>query len=334
MKRGQTNKIFIEFKKTNKKGDFSFVWLFAIIAGIAILLLAIYGATKVGSSMKIQTEAEIAKQITIITDPLESGFAQASKAPIEFGQEIDILFACSHYPGDFGENRISTKIHSTDLEFDKTKFIVAARISDKYIFGKEFQTAKTFYTYSMSFDFPFKVADYLLFFSENDLYCIKNSPRKFNEELDSMDLPVITFDNCSKDEGFQTVCFGEDNCDITIEGTCEGSGCRDIYDTGIVTKNGKTLLYVGDLIYPAIFSDKKIYDCNVNRLLYKASIVSLILSKKASLMNARGCTTNLEPILNLWSNELSNASISDMVNLYPDAVNMENQYRWEVCSAW
>jgi len=70
-----------------KRGQFNFVWLFAIIAGGAILVLAIYGATKAGDSQRFQTDTEIAKELAILTDPLQVGFAEGSFGKITLGRK-------------------------------------------------------------------------------------------------------------------------------------------------------------------------------------------------------------------------------------------------------
>ena len=66
----------------NKKGElqFSFAWVFAILVGAFILFLAIFGVYKF---MKIQGEiqdAETAKDIGILLNPLESSFETGKKS--------------------------------------------------------------------------------------------------------------------------------------------------------------------------------------------------------------------------------------------------------------
>ena len=51
-------------------------------------------------------------------------------------------------------------------------------------------------------------------------------------------------------------------------------------------------------------------------------------------MNARDCATNLEPVLYGWSDALKNASLDSMVELYPDAMELEESSKWEVCGVW
>ena len=57
-----------------KKGflQISFAWLFAIIVGIFILFLAIYGVTKLINVGQYQIDSETAKNLGILLNPLET----------------------------------------------------------------------------------------------------------------------------------------------------------------------------------------------------------------------------------------------------------------------
>jgi hypothetical protein len=57
------------------RGEFNFVLLFAIFAGVAILILAIYGASQFASTGRFQTSTLVAKQLDILKDTFKSGFA-------------------------------------------------------------------------------------------------------------------------------------------------------------------------------------------------------------------------------------------------------------------
>ena len=59
----------------SRRGQFNFVWIFAIFAGGAILALAIYGAVQTGDMMRFGSDTEAGKSISILTDPMQAGFA-------------------------------------------------------------------------------------------------------------------------------------------------------------------------------------------------------------------------------------------------------------------
>lgn len=312
-----------------KKGEFGFVWLFAIIAGIAILVLVIYGAVRIGETTRVQTDASIAKQISILTDTLEAGFAAAVKGDIKFQQDTIIRNVC-HDIG-FGENSISA-LSKSDVGKDYLDFTVSSSVSDKYIFSFSQDEGKNFYILSKSFDFPYKIADYIILISNKRKYCFKNTPDYIKDELEALELPFVSFDNCSQDLDTTLVCFGEQGCDISVFGECDY--CQDIYGGGTVVKRTGSVHYVGNLLYPAIFSDRIIYECNINRMLYRGSITGKVLARKAQLMNTRGCTTNLEPVLYSWSLKLGNSTYNDILKLHPDVLKIQDVNRQEACGVW
>ncbi len=121
-----------------KKGQFNFVWLFAIIAGGAILFLAVYGAVKTGDSARFQSDSEIAKSISVITDPLQAGFSEGSFGKISFREETRINNIC--FSGEFGKNDISVATRSSVGEEWNLPGGTTS-IHNKYIFssGKKFR---------------------------------------------------------------------------------------------------------------------------------------------------------------------------------------------------
>jgi len=233
-----------------KRAEFGFVWLFAIIAGVTILLLAIYGATQFGENTRIQNDAQIAKKLTILTDPFEAGFTSATFGTIKFQQEIWIRNLCSDI--GFGENSLSVK-SSSNVGQEYTDVSVSTSISEKYIFSPEESTGTIYYVLSKPFNFPYKISDYIILLSDQTNYCFRSAPQNVEDELRSLKIPVISFENCSAKQEFVQVCFGSEVCDISVAGNCES--CQNLYETGLVRfSNGRTVSYVGNLLYPAIFS--------------------------------------------------------------------------------
>lgn len=314
---------------TNKKAEFSFVWLFAIIAGISILLLAIYGAMKIGEGIRFQTDSEVAKTLSIITDPLQAGPFEGKYSSIQFSKQTRIDNICSDY--NFGTNEISVSTESSVGE----KWTVAGvptKISNKYLFST-LEEGKTFYIFSKSFKLPFKVAD-LLFMTTKD-YCFISTPEYISEEIVNLNIPNIKVggtQNCT--ENSIRVCFESGDCNITIHGNCNANYCETPYDTGIVQKGSDSLYYSGNLMYGAIIAEKEDYECNVKRLLFRASSISDLLSKKGELMNVRGCNTNIISDLQIYSAITQNATVSDLENLFGIANQLTQKAQQEQCSLW
>jgi len=318
----------------NDKGQFNFVWLFAIIVGGAILVLAIYGATKAGDSRRFQTDSEVAKSISIITDPLQAGFAEGSFGKISFRQETRINNFCigpsSFDRGKFGRNKISV---STKSNVGNEWNIPGESVSiyDKYIFSSEADSGREYYVFSKPFEFPYKIAD--LIFLTSKKYCFVNAPDEVSEEITGMSIPNIQVENCTGSDVVR-VCFDSGgDCDIRVYGLCS-SGCDSAYDWGSVEKRGSSVRYVGSLMYAAIFSDKQIYGCNVKRLLYRGGMIAREFSDKADLMDARGCNTNLKTDLIFWGDAVVNATAEDLAGLYPMSRAIEKKNEKEACGMW
>ena len=310
-----------------KKGQFNFVWIFALVAGGTILALAIYGATQAGDTIRMGSDTEIAKSISIITDPLQAGFADGSFGKILFKQETRINNIC--FDEGFGKNDISVSTRSNIGE-EWNPAGIATPIRSKYIFSSEASSGKDYYVFSKPFDFPYEVSD--LIFLSSDHYCFLNAPEEIGDEILGLNVPNIEIDNCTSDEAVR-VCFGGgSDCDVLVYGSCM-SGCDSVFDEGTVVKDQSDMKYVGNLMYGAIFSDADIYDCNVKRLMYRAGKIADVFGSKADLMDSRGCGTGLKGDLNVWSGMLDGAESGDLISLNAMSINLDRENR-EPCSLW
>lgn len=306
-----------------KRGQFNFVWLFAIIAGGAILFLAIYGAMQAGDTKRFQSDSEVAKSIAIMTDPLQAGFAEGSVGKIEFRQETRVNNIC--FDGGFGKNDLSVATRS-EVGEEWNLAGGATSIYNKYIFSGEKSSGFDYYVFSKPFSFPYKVAD--LTFLMTDNYCFLDAPDEVADEILGLGIPNVEIENCSVADAIN-VCFGAGgDCDVFVYGS--GSG----FEEGTVVKSSGDMKYVGNLMYGAIFSDRGIYDCNVRRLMYRAGKISEGFVGKADLMDARDCDTNMQVDLNVWGGMVGNASAGNLASLVSMAEEIERKNDREVCGVW
>ena len=310
-----------------KKGDFGFVWLFAIIAGGTIFFLAIYGAFQFGDMKRFQTDTEIAAKISVLTDPMQAGFAEGKSTKISFSQATRIVNNC--FDADLGRNEISVATSSyVGQKWNNPG--AAISVHNKYVFSSGMDEGKDFFIFSKPFDFPYKIADLIFLTTEN--YCFLNAPDEIKNEISSLQIPNIKFENCSADD--KKVCFGAGNdCDIHVYGSCTDF-CNSIYDEGTVEKNGKEMKFAGNLIYAAIFSDPEIYQCNVKRLLVRDSDLAGILKDKIDLMSARECNSNLAPDLILWKSLLENSTSENVISLNQASKSLQQKNSMENCNLW
>lgn len=306
-----------------KKAEFNFVWLFAIVAGVAILVLAIYGVTQLSQTARYQTDTEIAKKISILTDPLQAGFASASYGRIEFRQDTKIVVDC--FSSGLGRNEIRASSNAGIGE-EFNFFSAPISVNNKYIFASN-QQSKEFFVFSKPFEYPFKVSD--LTFLIDKKYCFVSPPNYIKDEVEGLGIKGIEIDNCSSDS--VRVCFSGSGCDINVVGVC--SNCVNRFEEGYIERQGESLEYVGSLLYAGIFADSSNYKCNVNRLLSRSESLARILSEKAILMGVR-CSTNLELPLFQYASVLENASSSDLIELNQIAKELDYQNNQEVCGLW
>jgi len=304
------------------KGQFNFVWLFAIVAGAAILVLAIYGVVQGASTAEVYSDTSTAKSVTILTNPLEAGFADASYAKLSFTQETRISITCLE--GGLGTLLFETASRK-DPKSDWSAGSVQITVANKYIFASLSPVAKEFAVLSMPFEFPYKVADTLTLIDKP--HCFVNAPRSVQDTLGTLNIPLVSFDNCSS--GAVQVCFqAGSSCDISI--ACSDASCS----TGIVQKSGTELAFIENLLVPAIIADPSNYECNVKRLSTRTSSIAKVLMEKVDLLNARDCSSGMRPELFIWSNLVSNASAQNILTLEATANNLKRANQQARCKAW
>jgi len=308
----------------NKKGDLeiSFGWLFAIIAGVIIIVLAIYFSSKLIGTEQETRNAETGKEIGILLNPLETSFESAQTTSITIPVETRINNGCSII-GAFGRQTIQLDQKSFN-EWTKTNINVF--FSNKYIFSEEQVEGKKFYIFSKPFDFPFKVADLVYMTSANEKYCFIEPPEDIKEELSNLNQANILTEDCVGDE--IKVCFNAGSCDINVN-----------YNLGSVEKNGETIYFdEGDdaLMYAGIFSEKAVYECQLKRLMLRIKTLSKLYESKEIISEKEGCTDNslfgdLE-ILNELSEGFESSEGINALEII--AENLENKNNGRRCPLW
>ena len=191
--------------------EISFGWLFALIAGATILFLAIFlGSKIIGSSDEI-ISAETGEEITILLNPLETSFETAQTTSITIPLETRINNICSD-ENPFGKQSLQLDQKRFN-EWTETDTKVSSY--NKYIFSEEQTEGKTFYLFSKSFDFPFKVANLIYLTSSDDVYCFVGAPTEIKEEISNLNQGNLLVENCTK--GSIKVCFKGGTCNIEVD---------------------------------------------------------------------------------------------------------------------
>jgi len=323
--------------RKNKRGDFNFVWLFAVIAGTAILILAITGAIRYGKTISITQDTEMAKALSVVTDSMQAGFAAGRKSTINFKKETIIDNQC--FDGSFGRNDISIlTMERANKDFEIGG--VPIRVLNKYLFVSDVP-AKYFYVFSVPISFAFKIADAIIIDSQE--YCfIGLEEGEVYRTLEVIgEKAKFGLLNCTEDS--VKVCFGYGRCnlqegDINVISDCSGSICEYDFEIGRVERKGESVNYVGNLLYPAIFSSRENYLCNVKRLLYRQYVLSGMYIEKTELMNYRGCNNvlgeDLETLRNFSFDLSQNLPMTDLTEMYIQAKSIERGEEVGQCKLW
>ncbi len=283
-KEGAGNVVSAMIRRLKQAQMPAFGWMFAVIVGVMILFFVIYFLGRTIQTETKESESVLAKNFDILLNPFSSigssGPISMAKI-INLGQESKIKFDCNDYGLGYQTMAIQSK-----SAFGKYGELVNIDIPDKYIFSEELN-GKSFYVLSKSFELPFRIDDLIYILSKS--YCFINAPDKIKEQFTgNFDLiKKIRFNDCL--EGDIDVCFEKDNCDISVSGNkCEGFFCDNAYEYGIVKKEGKEIGFVTDaLMYSAIFSDYKLYECNFNRLMNRLELLIDLHKNKIGLIDPR-----------------------------------------------
>lgn len=308
-------------KKIPKRGalEISFGWLFAIIAGIAILALAIYFITKFIGVQQTAIGAETGKEIGILLNPLETSFETAKTSKFSIPSETIIHNICQK-EGNFGtqEIRLSQKSFGKWADTD-----VDVSFENKYIFSDADIEGKDFYVFSKPFEFPFKVANLIYLTSSLKEYCFMNSPTEINDELTNLNQTNIHVKDCP--ENSIKVCFDSGSCDINVN-----------YASKYVRKQGRNLYFETDaLMYAGVFSEPDVYECQTARLMKRTEELSQLYLNKVALISLKGCPSNLGndlTQLNDFTKSFRNSGDLSLIGDSADGLKRNNEV--SLCPLW
>ncbi len=133
----------------NRRGalEISFGWLFAIIAGIAIIALAIFFVVKFVNLQQMTIGAETGKEIGILLNPLEISFETAKTTKFTIPTETIIHNICQSDIG-FGSQGIMLSQKNLGKWVDTN---VQVSFENKYIFSDADVQGRDFYVFSNVF---------------------------------------------------------------------------------------------------------------------------------------------------------------------------------------
>ncbi|MEK6924773.1 MAG: hypothetical protein AABW71_00870 [Nanoarchaeota archaeon] len=271
----------------NRNGvDFTFSWIFAIIAGAVILGAAIYITTQLIDSSDVQRDTLVAGEIANLLNPIQTNLEDNKYSVINFATDTRVYNECSTQ-GVFGVQRLSTASKTRNQWSDES---IRKSVYDKYLFSGEVEETedKRLHIMVNPLVAPFKIGDIISIYGAK--YCFVNPSNSVEDLINDLSVDgkqdiginiTTSINNCERN--VTTVCFNRIGCDINVNTQSE-----------VVTKDGNDMYYEGDsLMLAAIFSDYEIYECQISRLMKRASELGVVYSKKAVYIEGSGCSNNL-----------------------------------------
>jgi hypothetical protein len=264
-------------RKVRKSQLSSFAWIFSIIVGAVFFFLAFFFVTQYGKkTAEPQREAIVESGISVLVEPFSAigSLVEAQGSVLEFPPETYVEFGCN-VDGDYSE----IKARSTK----ERTFSLIKKAYDKYIFSSPIATKgkENYFAFSMPLKEPFYIATPVIIVTNN--YCFVNLPYEMEEELkaisEKINLTKYRFnfsDGGRCPEGYVSVC-----ADTSVCYSLPACGGKCGYVGG--------KFWWGDLIYPAIFADETVYQCNLERILERMKTLADIYLNKTAMLE--GCNT-------------------------------------------
>jgi len=320
----------IQILNSKRSFEFSFAWLFALLAGAFILFLAIYAAIRIIGTEEYKLDAITAKQLSIIFEPMELGLAAGKSSKASLREETRIYNNCFD-SGNFGAQEFSLSSKRFGRWSEKGAEI---SVNNKYIFSDNIEEGETIYLFSKPFEFPWKVSE--LIFLTTESYCFLNSPEFVKEEVSGLGLENtgnIKLDNCSLSD--IRVCFSSDkDCDVVVRGACIND-CDEYeeYSYGFVEKANEKVFYVSSLFYAGIFSSKEIYECNIKRLMKRLEKQALLFRDEANFLTAR-CGVSSSEFIQLAENARLLSNSKDLILFQALVKEVDENNENSQCKLW
>ena len=219
------------------------------------------------------------------------------------------IFNDCNSKGTFGSQKISTSTKSSIGDKWSAPGVPSA-FHNKYLFSEDEIQGKDFFVFSKPFEMPFKLADLIYIRPSEGSYCFINPPREIESELSDLNMEGIEIKS-SVSECFsksKKVCFTSSGCDIDVSldtsGDIKGSLKKNDFSQDRVYFENSALFY------GAVFADSDIYECQIKRIMNRASELSWLFYSKSIYMAQKGCNSNLESDLAVYANQTSSLTKS------------------------
>jgi len=309
----------------NKKGfEMSFSWLFAIIVGAIILFLAISSISKISDNQTYTNNIKTSSTIDVLANKFELGYESSAVSKIKLPSDSKLDLECNNNP-PFGKQKLIVDSEFFDKWSDTGNGVSS---ENKYFFFDRPLEAREMIVFSKVFEFPFKVATLNYFIPASEQYCFVEPIPEVVDELEKNNISNFelqdSLEECSSEA--KTICFQDDeDCDIFVSNM-----------KGYVFKGSYRVSYGNvALMFAAIFSDQKTYECQLSRLMSRTNSLAEIYLEKIDMDSIQGCNSNQKAPLDQLILGISEMEDSDdLQNLIPAVTILERNSRGGGCALW
>ena len=319
----------------NDKGiELSFGWIFSLIVGGAILFLAIYAVSQLtDEERRVQqtfTAQELVTRLSMLTTSLESTIRPGN---LSFSTQTRITPNCT-LGGQFGTQKINVASRS-GIGAPWNDNGIPAKSSGLYFFSATPSEGKSFSMLVKPILLPFKVGDSVTLWS--GVSCFVQPTAEIQEDIALLEgsgnkvMIANRVQDCARNS--TVVCFA-----VAGNIPAAKSACSIIVDVTkkTVEKHGRTVSYIDPLVYAAIFGDNELYECNVQRIMRRASFLAGLYTEKSAFVASRsqeGCSSALQTELAEYRSIAKNGTSRSLGSLLEKALELDENNP-EACSLW
>jgi hypothetical protein len=300
--------------------EFSFSWLFSLIVGALILILAVYGVTTFIEQERTVSDSETAQALSGLLSPLQTSVETSFRPnPIVFPQPTEITLGCTRDASTVQTRALSTIGRNTAPGYAQETAGVA-------VFGNTTLTGTTLHSLVVPFTFPYKLSDLVIVWTQP--LCFVRAPDDVLQTFGADNVSVQSVQQrsiCQK--GSRVICFDETvGCDVTVDSYLRR-----------VTSGGTSLYYEGALLYGALVAPPRLYECQIELLMRQGATLADLYGKTSALIGARGdgCGTAVGSSVITYGRALQATNNSkQLAGIAEQATELEQEERASICSLW
>lgn len=299
----------------------SFGWIFSLIIGAAVLVLAIIAVRGFVTQEREVQQTFSAQEVANWLATTKSG-QEASSVPrnLTFHAVTRLSVSCFSGGEALGAQELRVRTRSGIGEPWQDSG-APARFTQSYVFMQEQAEGKQFHVLVKPIHLPYAIGDAVIVLSEK--YCFVSPSGEVEDDLALLQsssgqgtiASVASIEQCARNS--TSVCFvGQEGgvstrCQIVV----------DVRTKSITTREKQRVNYEDRLALAAIVSSPELYRCQVERMMRRSAELAQLYRKKSELVAVQtgGCSAAVQQELAAYEALTRNASASHLGTVWQQA---------------